>query len=234
VLIYYCYIESWTLAWTFFSLTGATQGSTRRGCAAFWDRTGPRDPTVHGIWVPSCSIFVTIGINFWVVSRGISGGIEKLAKIAMPVLFVFAAVLVIRVLTLDPQTPPAAPTGHSTRPGRRTQLHVHPGLVSARRIPKVWLAATGQIFFTLSVGMGTLQAYASYLRKQDDIVLSGIATASTNETAEVVLGGSLAIPAVVTFFGVSGPVAIARRAARSTSASSRCRWCSISCRAGRS
>jgi SNF family Na+-dependent transporter len=58
--------------------------------------------------------------------------------------------------------------------------------------------------------MGTLQAYASYLRKNDDIVLSGLATCATNETAEVVLGGSLAIPAIVTFFGVTGAVSIAR------------------------
>ena len=58
--------------------------------------------------------------------------------------------------------------------------------------------------------MGTLQAYASYLTKKDDIALSGVATAATNEAAEVVLGGSLAIPAVVTFFGVSGAVAIAK------------------------
>jgi NSS family neurotransmitter:Na+ symporter len=59
--------------------------------------------------------------------------------------------------------------------------------------------------------MGSLQAYASYLTKKDDIALSGIATAATNETAEVVLGGSLAIPAVVTFFGVTGAVAIAQQ-----------------------
>jgi SNF family Na+-dependent transporter len=58
--------------------------------------------------------------------------------------------------------------------------------------------------------MGSLQAYASYLSKKDDIALSGIATAATNETAEVVLGGSLAIPAVVTFFGVAGAVSIAQ------------------------
>jgi NSS family neurotransmitter:Na+ symporter len=58
--------------------------------------------------------------------------------------------------------------------------------------------------------MGSLQAYASYLRKEDDLTLSGIATAATNETAEVVLGGSLAIPAVVAFFGVTGAVAIAK------------------------
>jgi SNF family Na+-dependent transporter len=76
--------------------------------------------------------------------------------------------------------------------------------------PKTWLAAAGQIFFTLSVGMGTLQAYASYLSKKDDIVLSGIATAATNETAEVVLAGSIAIPAAVVFFGTAGAVAVAQ------------------------
>src|SRR5690606_32792058 len=74
----------------------------------------------------------------------------------------------------------------------------------------VWLASAGQIFFTLSVGMGTLQAYASYLSKRDDIALNGIATASTNEAVEVVLGGTIAIPAAVTFFGVSGAMAIAQ------------------------
>jgi NSS family neurotransmitter:Na+ symporter len=58
--------------------------------------------------------------------------------------------------------------------------------------------------------MGSLHAYASYLTKKDDLALSGIATAATNETAEVVLGGSLAIPAIVTFFGIAGATAIAK------------------------
>jgi SNF family Na+-dependent transporter len=58
--------------------------------------------------------------------------------------------------------------------------------------------------------MGSLQAYASYLSTKDDIALNGIATAATNETVEVVLGGSIAIPAAVVFFGVSGAMAIAQ------------------------
>ncbi|HNL87102.1 MAG TPA: hypothetical protein PKH71_08100, partial [Methanoregulaceae archaeon] len=37
--------------------------------------------------------------------------------------------------------------------------------------PSVWLAAAGQIFFTLSIGMGSIHCYASYLRQEDDIVL---------------------------------------------------------------
>jgi SNF family Na+-dependent transporter len=65
------------------------------------------------------------------------------------------------------------------------------------------------MFFTLSVGMGSIQTYASYLRKNDDVTLTGLSTAATNEFAEVVLGGTIAIPAAVVFFGVAGATQIA-------------------------
>jgi SNF family Na+-dependent transporter len=68
--------------------------------------------------------------------------------------------------------------------------------------PQVWLAAAGQVFFTLSLGFGTIITYASYIKKDDDIVASGLSSASLNELAEVILGGSIAIPAAVAFFGV--------------------------------
>ncbi|MEO6066507.1 MAG: sodium:calcium symporter [Gemmatimonadales bacterium] len=211
VLIYYCYIESWTLAWTWFSLTGKTQGLDQAGMQAFFrSYVDLKNGSIHGFWTPFLFFFITIGVNFWVVSKGLTAGIERLAKIGMPILFVFAAVLVIRVLTLDPQPElvDGVATGRMVGPLDGLNWMYSPDW-SKLGSPKVWLAATGQIFFTLSVGMGTLQAYASYLRRTDDIVLSGIATAATNETAEVVLGGSLAIPAIVTFFGVSGAMAIA-------------------------
>jgi SNF family Na+-dependent transporter len=213
VLCYYCYIESETLAWTFFSLLGQTRGLDQEGMrqflASYQDLS---DPSVHATWVPFAFFIVTIGINLWVVSRGLSGGIEKLAKIGMPILFIFAAILVVRVLSLPAQSVADAAgcaAGATCGPSDGLNFMYTPDW-GALGNPKVWLAATGQIFFTLSVGMGSLQAYASYLTKKDDIVLSGVATAATNETAEVVLGGSLAIPAVVTFFGVTGAVAIAR------------------------
>jgi SNF family Na+-dependent transporter len=136
-----------------------------------------------------------------VVSRGISSGIEKLAKIGMPILFIFAIFLVVTVLMLPP-----GPDGSTVWDGFNFIFNPDLALLKS---PKTWLAAAGQIFFTLSVGMGTLQAYASYLSKKDDIVLSGIATAATNETAEVVLAGSIAIPAAVVFFGTTGVVAVA-------------------------
>ena len=73
------------------------------------------------------------------------------------------------------------------------------------------MAAAGQMFFTLSVGMGSIQTYASYLRRKDDVALTGLSTAATNEFAEVVLGGTIAIPAAVVFFGVAGAMQIAQR-----------------------
>ncbi len=57
--------------------------------------------------------------------------------------------------------------------------------------------------------MGSIQTYASYLKRKDDVTLTGLSTASTNEFAEVVLGGTIAIPAAVVFFGVAGATAIA-------------------------
>jgi neurotransmitter:Na+ symporter, NSS family len=213
ILIYYCYIESWTLAWTFFSLTGATRGldeTAMRGFLGSYQDLG--NGTVHGFWTPFLFFFVTLATNIWVVTRGLTAGIERLAKIGMPLLFIFASILVIRVLTLDPHPVTEMVNGVATTrmwsPLAGLNFMYSPDW-SALNQPRVWLAAAGQIFFTLSVGMGTLQAYASYLRKTDDIALSGLATCATNETAEVVLGGSLAIPAIVTFFGVSGAVSIA-------------------------
>jgi neurotransmitter:Na+ symporter, NSS family len=68
--------------------------------------------------------------------------------------------------------------------------------------PKVWLAAAGQIFFTLSVGMGTVHCYASYVRPKDDIALNAMSAGWMNEFVEVVLGASIIIPISVGYLGI--------------------------------
>jgi len=70
----------------------------------------------------------------------------------------------------------------------------------------VWLAATGQIFFSLSVGFGVIINYASYLKRRADVNLSGLTAASTNEFFEVCLGGMITIPAAFVFLGAAGAV----------------------------
>jgi SNF family Na+-dependent transporter len=70
--------------------------------------------------------------------------------------------------------------------------------------PNLWLAAAGQIFFSLSVGFGVILVYASYMGPRDDLVLSGLTASATNEFCEVALGGLITFPAAVAFLGVAG------------------------------
>lgn len=205
---YYLYIESWTLAYSAFSITGSyheaeTLNELRTFLADFQGRK-------EGSWlsfglVAYVCFLLTWATNFVVLYRGIARGIELLAKIAMPLLFLFASVIAIRVLTLGAPDP--------SRP-ENTAIS---GLAfiwnpdfSRLTDARVWLAAAGQIFFTLSLATGAIQVYASYLREKDDVALSGLTTAATNEFAEVVLGGSIAIPAAFAFFGCSTALAIAK------------------------
>jgi len=66
---------------------------------------------------------------------------------------------------------------------------------------QTWLAAAGQIFFTLGVGFGIIINYSSYLRRTDDVALSSLTASAVNEFFEVCLGGLITIPAAVMFLG---------------------------------
>jgi neurotransmitter:Na+ symporter, NSS family len=218
VFIYYTVIVGWLLGFSFFSLTGAyffpgaEVQTAAEGVRTFLGgfQNIHATPDVDGLtgfnafMASGVGGFIFYGITLilivWVLSRGISGGIEKLALFGMPVLFFFAVFIMIRVLTL-----PATEVGN---PSQGLAFIWTPDW-NALGNPQVWLAAAGQVFFTLSLGMGSIHAYSSYLSKQDDVTLTGLTTASTNEFAEVVLGGTIAIPAAVTFFGVAGATAIA-------------------------
>ena len=74
------------------------------------------------------------------------------------------------------------------------------------RNPQLWLAAAGQIFFSLGVGFGIIITYASYLTRKDDVVLSGLTASAANEFAEVGLGGMITVPAAFIFLGAAGVV----------------------------
>jgi SNF family Na+-dependent transporter len=206
ILIYYTYIESWTLGFSLFSVLGLYSNETRETMTGFLSSYQgiTTSQTFSSIWPAYTLMLITFAINFAILYKGISKGIEKLAKIAMPLLFIFAIILAIRIFTLG--TPDPAFPENSVANG--FAFIWNPDFAALVN-PNIWLAAAGQIFFTLSVGMGTIHAYASYLKPDDDIVLSGLATASTNEFAEVILGASIAIPVAVAFFGLDATKEIA-------------------------
>lgn len=68
--------------------------------------------------------------------------------------------------------------------------------------PKVWLAAAGQIFFTLSVGMGAVQCYASYCDEKEDVPLNALSAGWMNEFVEIVIGSAILIPISVGYLGL--------------------------------
>ncbi len=205
IFIVYTYTVSWMLGLSFLSLIGDYFGmnSVEEMGGYLTTYQDITSTSSHGGLVALAFFLVTIAFLVWVLSRGISGGIEKLALIGMPILFLFAFMLLARVLTL--------PTMEAS-PAEGLNFIWNPDWQSLGNA-RVWLAAAGQMFFTLSVGMGSIQTYASFLRKKDDVTLTGLSTAATNEFAEVVLGGTIAIPAAVVFFGITGATAIANRGA---------------------
>lgn len=72
--------------------------------------------------------------------------------------------------------------------------------------PSLWLAAASQVFFSLSVGFGLVITYASYMKKDDDVVLSSLTASSANEFCEVGIGGLMSLPAAYAFLGAAGVV----------------------------
>ncbi len=202
IFIYYSYIESWTLGYSVLSVLGHYQGIESQEVMQQFLRgyQGLEKNTFFSGIGPAYFFFlITFIANITVIYYGIRGGIEKLCKIAMPMLFVLGIVIMIRVLTLGTPDP------------SRPDWNISHGMgflwnpdFSALREPKVWLAAAGQMFFTLSVGIGVILTYASYLKKGDDVVLSGLSAVSTNEFIEIILGGSIIIPAAFVFFGPVG------------------------------
>lgn len=207
VYFWYVLIEGWCLYYCFEYLTGGVDGVDGTKPLAeqitatngFFDAlTGTKE---HGaLFVGSVHpvvwfLAITIAVNIWFVYRGLSKGIEALCKYAMPVMAILGIVVLIRVLTL-----PAHGEGQSVDDGLGYLWN--PDFSKLTNF-KTWLAAAGQIFFSLSVGFGVIINYASYMKKKDDVVLSGLTASATNEFFEVVLGGLITVTASVVFVGIA-------------------------------
>ena len=195
VAAFYCYIESWTLAYTWHSAIGtfrhvpATDFFPRYlGIEGATTVAAPREALVFFV--------ITLALNVWILSRGVAGGIEKVAKIGLPLLLLFGIVLAVRGLTLGAGAP-----GVIESPLVGLDFVWRPDL-SGLGNPTTWLAAAGQVFFTLSVGVGSIACYASYVGRDDDIALNAASAGWMNELVEVVLGSAIMIPIGVAYLGL--------------------------------
>ena len=192
IVFYYVFIQSWILAFAYYSLTGKLMEVTAQGSAAVTQFFGDfiMLKTCVGP-VPSAIIFflITFACNMTVLALGVRKGIERVNKICMPILLFLGIVLVVRVLTL-----PGI--------GKGLAFMWNPNF-SELANPKVWMAAAGQVFFTMSLGMGIIWCYASYLKPKEDLVLSSLTASATNGLAEIIIGGTVVIPIAVIIAGAN-------------------------------
>ena len=208
IYLYYVYIESWLLGYSIFALTGRYNPcTTSESMVAFLHgyQGLEHNEFFSGLGPAYLFYCITFVLNGLVLYYGVQGGIERVCKIGVPLLLLLAIILMVRVFLLG--TPdPAYPENNVTN---GLGFIWNPDW-SALKSSRVWLAAAGQIFFTLSCGIGVILTYASYLKKNDDVALSGLTAAAANEFAEVILGGSLVIPAAFAFFGPDSMASIAK------------------------
>jgi len=174
ILSYYSVVAGWAVAYIFksglYMAAGAEHANIFVGHI-----TSTATPVIwHAIFMLMC-----IGI----VAAGIEKGIEKYSKILMPMLVLILLVLIVRSVTL-----PGA--------GKGLAFYLKPDFskLSAEGI----LAALGQAFFTLSLGMGCMIVYGSYLRKKEDIPINSYYIAGA-DTLIAFLAGFAIFPAVFAF-----------------------------------
>jgi SNF family Na+-dependent transporter len=200
VAAYYCYIESWTLSYVFHSVLQSFSGLDQVAVANFFNDYISFEKSTTSLPYESVIFYVLcLLLNTYILSRGLKGGVERVAKVGVPLLIVFGAFLALRGITL----------GSSGSPADCQDCNAYLGLnylwnpqFSSLSNPKVWLAAAGQIFFTLSIGMGTVHCYAAYVRANDDIALNAMSAGWMNEFVEVVLGASIVIPIAAGYLGL--------------------------------
>ena len=167
IVLYYIVVIGWALNYLVFSFKLSWGGDTN---SFFYGKflALTKGPSVIGNIRPGILISVAViwFLNWIIVYNGVEKGIEKANKIFMPLLFLITVLLVIWGLTL-----PGAGAGI------KTYLKPNFAILKSR---EVWIAAFGQIFFTLSLGFGIMIAYASYLPRKTNIVKNAFITSFAN------------------------------------------------------
>jgi SNF family Na+-dependent transporter len=206
IYAYYITIEAWCLGYAANAAAG-TFHSGPMDFGAFFGRfagAGENGASIQfGLQDVGLFLLITFALNLYFIHRGVSRGIELVCRYALPALILLGLVILVRVLTLG--TPDPSKPGQNVLNG--LGFLWNPGTVGVDLLnPELWLAAASQVFFSLSIGMGVIITYASYLGPKDDVVLSGLTAAAANEVCEVGIGGLMTVPAAFVFLGAAGVV----------------------------
>ena len=165
ILFFYCALGGYCIKYTVLNigdLFGAGFGSNGlSGGEIFGNFLGsPAEGVIYGL--------IFVALTMLIVMGGIGGGIEKVCSVGMPALFVALLICIIRACTL-----PGAVNGlkYMFVPGWAVANGV---IEEAPNIFQVFATAGGQMFFSLSLGMGAMITYGSYLGKKENIQKNGL------------------------------------------------------------
>lgn len=180
ILSFYSVVGGWTIEYIFKSFSAnfltADSGSLSTQFSGF----------SQSQFMPVVMHLLFLGITALIVVAGVKNGIERYSKILMPVLFFLVLLLAIRSLTL-----PGAYAG--------VEFLFKPDF--SKITSKAALAALGQAFFSLSLGMGCIITYGSYVNKKENLFKISFMSAAA-DTGFAILAGLAVIPAVFAF-GIS-------------------------------
>jgi NSS family neurotransmitter:Na+ symporter len=175
IAIYYAVIVAWGVRYTWFAV-GQQWGDDPDGFffndfLRVSDEPGMVSGFVSGVAWPLIAVWVVV---LAVLALGVRKGIEKANKIFIPLLVVLFVLLVIQALTLDGATV-----------GLNALFTPDWG---AMLDGGVWIAAYGQIFFSLSIGFAIMVTYASYLRRKANLTGSAMVAGFANSSFELLAG----------------------------------------------
>lgn len=171
ILSFYSVIAGWTIAYIFIAGTGAASAAET---GAYFGAFVANGPVTIGLTM------VVLAITASIILGGVQSGIERVTKILMPTLFVLLILLAIRAVTL-----PGAAAGLS--------YYMRPDLSQAFDID-IMNAALGQAFFSLSLGMGGMITYGSYLTRDTNIAKAAFWVVLL-DTSVALLAGFIIFPA---------------------------------------
>lgn len=173
---YYSVIGGWVVKYFFVFVTGS--GHTAAADSYFTDFIG-------GTFEPIGWFFLFIAVTAVIVGFGVEQGIEKVSKFMMPILVLLTLFVALYGLTID-----------GAMDGLSYYLKPHMADVSAKTI----LAAMGQLFYSMSLAMGIMITYGSYMKKENHLE-SSVRQIEIFDTGVAFLAGLMIIPAVFSFSG---------------------------------
>lgn len=192
ILPYYCVIGGWVVKYLVTFVTG--EGEMAAQDTYF---TG----FITGQWQPIIWMLVFLFLTAFVVYRGVNKGIEKYSRILMPTLLVLVIGIAIYSLTIQ-HTDESGVTRTGMQ-GLKVYFVPDFSAITIQEFFVIVMDAMGQLFFSISVSMGIMIAYGSYVKKDVNLMKS-INQIEIFDTAVALLAGLMIVPAVYTFMGLEG------------------------------